>query len=120
MATKKTAAKPASTARKSSRKAVSKAPLKERISVRMYRQGLGDCFLITIPRKTGGPFRMLIDCGIVLGAEGADAAIKKVVSDLKTTVDGKPKPHIDVLVVTHEHWDHVSGFTQAQTTFDEI
>jgi hypothetical protein len=34
----------------------------------MYRQGLGDCFLLTFP--TGDPkrsFYTLIDCGVVMG-----------------------------------------------------
>src|SRR4051812_49198005 len=31
-----------------------------RLHVRMYRQGLGDCFLLTIPTPSGKPFYMLI------------------------------------------------------------
>jgi len=36
-------------------------------------------------------------------------------------MDGK-KPRIDVVVMTHEHWDHVSGFhsQQAADVFDDI
>lgn len=30
--------------------------------VRMYRQGLGDCFLLTFPGEPK-PFNLLIDCG---------------------------------------------------------
>ena len=26
---------------------------------------------------------------------------------------------IDVLAITHEHWDHLSGFDQAADSFDE-
>jgi hypothetical protein len=40
-----------------------------RAKIRMYRQGLGDCFLVTLPRKEGKPFFMLVDCGVVLGTE---------------------------------------------------
>ena len=32
----------------------------ERVRVRMYRQGLGDCFLITIPTGKARPFYMMI------------------------------------------------------------
>ena len=28
--------------------------------------------------------------------------------------------HLDVLVVTHEHWDHVSGFVQARAAFEAL
>ena len=43
-----------------------------RATIRMYRQGLGDCFLITLPRKKSAkPYRILIDCGVILGTEDA-------------------------------------------------
>ncbi len=39
-----------------------------RAKVRMYRQGLGDCFLISLPRSDSDrPYRVLIDCGVILG-----------------------------------------------------
>jgi beta-lactamase superfamily II metal-dependent hydrolase len=115
MATKKTAPK-----KKATPKTAPAEPKAGRISVRMYRQGLGDCFLITIPKPEGGDFRMLIDCGIVLGADGAQQSMETVVTHL-----AEKAPHIDVLVVTHEHWDHVSGFSQqkerfAGMTFDNV
>jgi len=109
MATKKTATK------KTGKPGITKADANakpHRISVRMYRHGLGDCFLITIPKPAGGEFRMLIDCGIVLGADGAAQSMQKVVAHL-----AEKTPHIDVLVVTHEHWDHVSGFSQQAERF---
>ena len=48
----------------------------EAVRVRMYRQGLGDCFLISIPRSDGreGYAHVLIDCGVLAGtAGGADS-----------------------------------------------
>jgi len=86
------------------------------ISVRMYRQGLGDCFLIAFPTASGKPFYMLIDCGVVLGTPDPTTRMKKVVSDI-AQVTGNA---IDVLVATHEHWDHVSGFVQTQDLFDKL
>ena len=38
--------------------------------------------------------------------------MQKVVAHL-----AEKTPHIDVLVVTHEHWDHVSGFSQQSERF---
>src|SRR5690349_12577305 len=41
--------------------------------IRMYRQGLGDCFLVTLPRAAGSQkpsdFHILLDCGVILGTE---------------------------------------------------
>jgi len=96
--------------------ATRKSAAKARATVRMYRQGLGDCFLITIPRKTGKPFRMMIDCGVVLGTEEPGPKMARVVEDVLTATGGE----LDVLVVTHEHWDHVSGFVQALPQFQKL
>jgi beta-lactamase superfamily II metal-dependent hydrolase len=85
------------------------------ISVRMYRQGLGDCFLLTIPAARG-EFHMLIDCGVVLGTSDPATRMGEVLDDILKATDGR----IDLLVVTHEHWDHVSGFTQARDRFDKL
>ena len=111
-AAKKQAAKKQA-ARKATRKAASKTPRSTRnarIKVRMYRQGLGDCFLITIPRQNGTPFYMVIDCGVILGTTDAGKIMKEVVEHIITTTGG----HVDVVVATHEHWDHISGFGQAR------
>jgi hypothetical protein len=83
---------------------------KFRIKVRMYRQGLGDCFLITIPRKNGTPFYAVIDCGVILGTKDAGNVMKEVVEHIIQTTGG----HVDVVAATHEHWDHISGFGQAR------
>ena len=117
MATRKTSKKPtvtkksASKKRPTKRKAGSKATNSNfRIKVRMYRQGLGDCFLITIPRKNGKPFYAVIDCGVILGTKDAGKIMTEVVEHIITTTGG----HVDVVAATHEHWDHISGFGQAK------
>ena len=81
-----------------------------RVKVRMYRQGLGDCFLITIPRKKGKPFYLVIDCGVILGTPNATEIMTQVVEHIIDTTGG----HIDLVAATHEHWDHISGFGQAK------
>jgi hypothetical protein len=81
----------------------------------MYRHGLGDCFLITLPRTSGDrPYYVLIDCGVVLGTADASNKMTKVVENIATVTKGE----IDLLLATHEHWDHLSGFVQAKDTFD--
>ena len=99
---------------KRARAAKSKQPLSAggdrfRVKVRMYRQGLGDCFLITIPGKTGKPFYVVIDCGVILGTKNAGEVMKQVVDHIIQTTGGR----IHLLAATHEHWDHISGFGQA-------
>jgi glyoxylase-like metal-dependent hydrolase (beta-lactamase superfamily II) len=85
------------------------------VRIRMYRQGLGDCFLLSFPRPTGAAdFHMLVDCGVLQGTD--PAKIIEAVKDIKTTTGG----HLDLVVMTHEHEDHISGFRQAADVFKEI
>lgn len=86
-----------------------------RLTVRMYRDILGDCFLIRAP-KGDGTINVLIDCGILQGMPGAAERAVRIMKDVAATT-GK---HLDVLIVTHEHWDHLSGFAQAKDVFDGI
>ncbi|MHC1764909.1 MAG: hypothetical protein AB9869_11500 [Verrucomicrobiia bacterium] len=86
------------------------------VRVRMYRQGLGDCFLLTFLGQDASAIHMLIDCGVVQGTPDAEHRMQAVVRDIQATTDG----HLDVLVATHEHWDHLSGFLQAEHVFRAI
>lgn len=84
------------------------------ISIRMYNTGsVGDCFLIRFYKENAVTFSMLIDCG---GYNTTAAAIIPCVEDIKTTCNSK----LDLLVVTHEHEDHVCGFNLARDVFEEI
>ena len=79
------------------------------VTVRMYRQGHGDCFLLTFPRDGGGPpVFMLIDCGKKDGSQitrsGKEVTAKDVVADIRRATGGR----LDVVAVTHEHVDHVN------------
>ena len=87
-------------------------------SVRMYRRGLGDCFLLQFTRDDGAPFSMLIDCGLISVATDPKTKMREVVADIAATCGGR----IDVVVMTHEHWDHASGFSreQVQAEFDKL
>ena len=83
------------------------------VSVRMYRLGVGDCFLVSLARPDGSKFRILIDCGVHQSQTGGGDLINRVVDHLHKETEGK----IDVVVATHEHWDHISGFSQAEALF---
>jgi len=87
-------------------------PPHSRVRIRMYRQGLGDCFLLTF---YGGPEpnHVLIDCGVLSGTPGGKDKIVRVAKSIKEVTEGKLK----ALVATHEHWDHLSGFYDAKDIF---
>lgn len=80
------------------------------IIIRMYNVGFGDCFLLKIP-SAGKTLKMLFDCGsIKAGPRPMPDVVKDVIAEV-TEPDGKPR--IDVIVATHRHKDHVSGFSNA-------
>jgi hypothetical protein len=108
---------PSSKKKPSTNGRTAKAP-QSQVRVRMYRQGLGDCFLLSFPKPKGanGRFFILIDCGVILGTPSADKLMKAVVDDIAETT-GK---HIDILIATHEHWDHVSGFEPGAKRFNDF
>jgi hypothetical protein len=87
-----------------------------RASVRVYCQGLGDCILVRVKRTSGDDFKLLIDCGVVLGTEDAGSTMIGVVENIVKDTNEK----IDVLAITHEHWDHLSGFIQAADSFAKL
>jgi hypothetical protein len=104
-------AKPKATPKAPTRKATAKAAAQVRI--RMYRLGIGDCFMLSLPRRDGTPFRMLVDCGIHAAEPGGADRIRAAVQDIDATFGGG----FDIVVGTHEHWDHLSGFLHAQDIF---
>jgi len=104
------------------------------VKVRMYRTGLGDCFLLALPRVKPDhhgreSFHILVDCGVFFQTPAIthpdtgklveqEDWIREIAEHIKQSTDGR----IDVLIITHEHWDHVSGFheDQAQAVFETI
>jgi beta-lactamase superfamily II metal-dependent hydrolase len=82
------------------------------LSVRMYDVGFGDSFLFTFPAKGGRRPKVLVDCGVHSGGPGP-VPIKKIVEAILEDVTEKGQPRIDLVIATHRHRDHVSGFEQA-------
>src|SRR5262249_100786 len=86
---------------------VTTAPQLPKVRVRMFRQGLGDCFLLTF--DVGGNERhMLIDCG-TLGNSSTKVQIKDIAAHVLETIKSG---RVNLVVATHEHKDHLSGFNQ--------
>jgi beta-lactamase superfamily II metal-dependent hydrolase len=79
------------------------------VTVRMYRQGHGDCFLLAMRKTNGDPFYMLIDCGLWNGSQLEQGPeIRDVIADIADATNST----LDVVLVTHEHMDHVNGFAK--------
>jgi beta-lactamase superfamily II metal-dependent hydrolase len=77
--------------------------------VRMYDVGFGDCFLLFLPTSDGMK-KVLFDCGsIKAGAHRMADVVDRLIDDVRED-DGVAR--IDVVVGTHRHRDHVSGFEQ--------
>jgi hypothetical protein len=87
-----------------------------RAKVRMYRQGLGDCFLVTLKTPRNGRYRILIDCGVIQGTPDASGILDQVARDIAKASKGK----VDLLIATHEHYDHIAGFALAEDRFKAI
>jgi Metallo-beta-lactamase superfamily len=87
-----------------------------RVTVRVYRQGLGDCILVKVKRAGHDDFKLMIDCGVVLGTQDAGKTMIRMMDDLV----GDTQEKVDVLAITHEHWDHLSGFIQAPDSFAKL
>lgn len=113
-------------------KKVGHANAKCQVIVRMYRAlgapgdkyagYLGDCFLIRVLNGDEPPAHILIDFGILMGSAQAEARMRQIATDIVKTTGGvfdaggniTTPGSLDLLVITHEHWDHISGFSQAQ------
>ena len=80
------------------------APLS--IVIRMYNVGFGDCFLLTF-QSADKDRHVLIDFGSSAAPKSGSANYMiEIAKDIKTVCKGK----LDILVSTHRHRDHISGF----------
>lgn len=89
------------------------------ISIRMYNVGFGDCFLLKIP-TSAGMRNVVIDCGTI---KNKALDIGEISNLLMSDVSQTGRPHIDVLVMSHRHADHITGFdgpAWSELAVDEI
>lgn len=78
--------------------------------VRMYKMGTGDCFAIKFMSGNTVKFKMLIDAGTW---SGSTEKLTPYIEDLLEYLDHQ----VNVLIVTHEHLDHVHAFDACRDTF---
>jgi hypothetical protein len=86
----------------------------DNLIIRAFDVDLGDLIHVCIPKvkdTANGKedFHILIDCG-TLGSVGiVKAALERFESFLPDS-DQPGKKYLDLIVVSHEHWDHIKGF----------
>jgi len=87
------------------------ARLKTTATVRMYNVGFGDAFLVTVKRGAT-VWRMLVDCGVFPAGQTRPIreSVAMIIDDLAAEAPEGSPPHLDVVVATHHHVDHISGF----------
>jgi hypothetical protein len=76
----------------------------------MYRVGFGDFFLLSFPSPSGPPLYVLIDCGVhAVDLNSIDDAI----ADMANVTNRE----LALVIMTHRHADHISGFARGAKTF---
>jgi hypothetical protein len=79
----------------------------------MYNVGFGDCFLLTFHYAKSAARHMLVDYGSTAAPRnGPKNYMERVAQDIAAQCKGK----LDVVVATHRHRDHISGFSTAAGT----
>lgn len=79
------------------------------IRARLYNVGFGDCILLFIPYPEGDR-TILVDCGAHMS--GGAHPLPEVAADLVAAVTRDGRPRIDIVIMSHRHYDHISGFDQ--------
>jgi glyoxylase-like metal-dependent hydrolase (beta-lactamase superfamily II) len=86
------------------------------VTVRMYNPGFGDCLLLAFRGDDGHARYTLIDCGVHHQYPDHEEKVKAVAADIAEATNNR----LHLVVATHEHSDHLSGFIFAKDIFDQI
>jgi hypothetical protein len=92
-----------------------------KVSTRMYKvQELGDCFLLRFAKGSGKSKKscnVLIDCGSFRNKKESVARMNEIAASIKKDIGDEP---LHVVIGTHQHNDHLSGFVHAEKIFETI
>jgi beta-lactamase superfamily II metal-dependent hydrolase len=82
------------------------------LRVRMFRVGFGDFFLLSVPTRNGAS-HILIDCGVHARDLGSIRdAVERMAQDCGH--------RLALIIMTHRHADHISGFATCSDIFSQI
>jgi hypothetical protein len=83
------------------------APKPERVVIRSYQVGFGDCYLLTFVYAADDKRHVLIDFGSTsLPKNAPKDQLVRIAKDIEKFVGNQPL----AVVATHRHRDHISGF----------
>jgi len=82
------------------------------LRVRMFRVGFGDFFLLTVPTPNGAR-HILIDCGV-------HARDLNTIRDAVAQMAEDCGSRLALVIMTHRHADHISGFATCSDIFSQI
>lgn len=90
-------------------------PKPKSVAVRMYQVGFGDCFVVSFtyarPLGDGRSERhMLVDFGSTHRPKASRGGKRSIVAQAADLIKKDTGEALDVVVLTHRHRDHISGF----------
>jgi hypothetical protein len=91
------------------------SPEPESVSVRMYQVGFGDCFVVSFAYADAlddgrAERHMLVDFGSTHRPKGSRESRRSIVAQAAELIKQDTGGELDVVVLTHRHRDHLSGF----------
>ena len=87
------------------------------VHVRAYNVRFGDCVLISFDAGVGQK-HVLVDFGNAPGSVKNKGGINDVFAPVAADLATRTKKVIDLLIVSHEHLDHMEGFYSQRKVFD--
>jgi len=85
------------------------------IQIRGYVVGFGDCILLRLPDGTQTR-HVLIDFGRAPNDSASLQRFPAIAQDIEKQCNG----HLDLVIMTHEHLDHMEGFYREREVFDRM
>jgi hypothetical protein len=91
------------------------SPSPRSVAVRMYQVGFGDCFLVSFTYARAlddgrSERHMLVDFGSTHRPKAARGGRRSIVAHAADLIKADTGGALDVVVLTHRHRDHLSGF----------